>query len=530
MLDDVTGRGAQPISDALRESEERYRTLVDGSGGIVQSIDPEGRFLFVSPHWLETFGYSEDEVSGLTLWDLIHPDSAEHCQDVFTQLMGGVSPVPIDACFVTKASALVYVEGIATARREAGEVVATHALLHDVSAQKAAEEDHARVRAQLAQAQKMEAIGRLAGGVAHDFNNMLCVISGNAERVLGELTPRDPLRVPVGEIVAASQRSAELTHQLLAFSRKQVIEARVLDLNELIGRMRSMLRRVIGEDLVLRAVEAPELWHVRTDPGQVEQIVLNLTVNARDAMRDGGELRIETRNVTLDDAYCEAHVGATPGQYAVLAVSDTGCGMEAEVRERIFEPFFTTKPAGEGTGLGLATVFGIVEQSGGRIEVETEPGGGTTFEIYLPRVDAEVDSQPPRPVQRPHGGDETILVVEDEEMVLRLAKTSLERQGYSVLAASSPGDALAMAHEHEGAIDLLFTDVIMPRMNGRNLAATLAEQRPAMRILYASGHTQDVVAQHGVSGGGIGFLAKPYTPDTLSARVRELLDTAHLQP
>jgi two-component system cell cycle sensor histidine kinase/response regulator CckA len=391
---DVLDDGENRTLDAIRESEERYRVLVESSGGLVQSITPEGRFLFVSSNWLSTFGYTQEEVDSLTLFDLIHPDSMAHCQDLFGQIMGGESVVPIEAKFVTKQGACLFVEGTATARRHDGEVVATHALLHDVSAQKRAEVELEHVRAELVQAQKMDAMGRLSSGVAHDFNNMLAVILGNAECVLERLPSRDPLRGLMGEIISASERSAELTQSLLTFARNQVVAPMVIDLNAVIGRMHSLLCRAIGEGIELKTKQAADLGSVRVDPGQMEQVVLNLTINARDAMPGGGEIVIETANVTQDAAYCQGHAASPPGGYVRLSVHDTGCGMDAETREKIFEPFFTTKRS-VGTGLGLATVFGIVEQHGGHIEAHSSPGAGTTFEIDLPRVEDRPDADSP---------------------------------------------------------------------------------------------------------------------------------------
>lgn len=394
----------------------------------------------------------------------------------------------------------------------------------DISKRKQAEEEREKLWAQLAQSQKMESIGRFAGGVAHDYNNMLTVILGHTDLLLSELSDDDTWRKSIEEIAEAATRSAQLTRQLLTISRKQVIAPKVVDLRQILDGMQTILQRLMGENIIVGGVHDDGLGRVRADPGQIEQIVLNLAVNARDAMSDGGELLIETANVTLDDAYCKEHVDAAPGAYVMLAVTDNGCGMSPETRDRIFEPFFTTKPPGEGTGLGLATVFGIVTQNENRIEVSTEPGKGTSFKIYFTCVEDEAEVDIPAELSRPKSGHETVLVVEDEETVRRLAKAILERYGYQVLTAGSADDALSLAESHEGTIDLLFTDVIMPNMNGCELATKLSAMRPDVKVLYASGYAEDVIARHGALDASESFIAKPYSPAVLAARVREILD------
>ncbi len=393
----------------------------------------------------------------------------------------------------------------------------------DISKRKEAEEEREKLWAQLAQAQKMESIGRFAGGVAHDYNNMLTVILGHVELLLAQLSTDDPRRKPIEEIADAANRSADLTRQLLAISRRQVVAPRVIDLRQLVDGLHTMLQRLLGEHIVLKTVHHDGLGRVEADPGQIEQVLLNLAVNARDAMPDGGELLIETAEVTLDDAYCRNHPDATPGVYVTLSVSDTGCGMSPEIRERIFEPFFTTKPPGEGTGLGLATVFGILSQNGDRIEVHTEQGEGTSFKVYFPYVADEAEADIPAKESRPLGGHETLLVVEDEETVRRLAERVLTHYGYQVLTASSADDALVLTEQHDGPIDMLFTDVIMPGMNGCELATRLSAMRPGIKVLYASGFAEDVIARHGALDESESFISKPYLPAVLAARVRDIL-------
>jgi len=383
---------------------------------------------------------------------------------------------------------------------------------------------------QLAQASKMEAVGHLAGGVAHDFNNLLMVIMGRADVMLSRLDHAHPMRAAIHEITRTARRAADLTHQLLAFSRKQVLKPAVLDLNAVLTNLGEMLRRLIGEDIELITALAPALGHVKADPGQIEQIVMNLCVNARDAMPQGGQLTIETANVELDEAYARRHVGVRPGFYVMLALSDTGVGMDPATQARIFEPFFTTKGPRKGTGLGLAMVYGIVKQSEGNIWVYSERGQGTTFKIYLPKVDAPLagahaDTTPALP---PHG-KETVLVVEDEEGVRELVRDILEASGYKVLEAAHGAGALEIVERHTGPIHLLVSDVVMPEMSGRDLAQQLAVRCPDTKVLFMSGYTDHAVAHRGVLDPEMEFLQKPFTAATFTGKVRELLDAPRVK-
>ncbi len=373
---------------------------------------------------------------------------------------------------------------------------------------------------QLRQSQKMDAVGRLAGGVAHDFNNLLSVILGYGESALVNLGPSDPVREDLEQIIKASRRAAELTRQLLMFSRQQVMETKILNLNDVIGDMEKMLRRVLGEHLELTAVLDPSLGKVRADRGNIEQVIMNLVGNARDAMPTGGKLTIETANVVLDEAFVRMHLGTAPGPYVLLAVTDTGTGMDKATRLRIFEPFFTTKAPGRGTGLGLSTVFGIVQQSGGGVWVYSEPGRGTTFKVYLPRVEGPIDADSPAPVPMDLRGSETILLVEDEEAVRVVARRILERYGYRVIVAQNAVTALQEAEK----IHLMLTDVVMPLMSGVDLATRMRTRWPDVKVLYMSGYTDGSIVSHGALKDGAPFLQKPFTSETLARKVRSILD------
>jgi len=403
--------------------------------------------------------------------------------------------------------------------------------IRDITERKEAERERGRLQEQLQQAMKMEAIGRLAGGVAHDFNNLLTAISGNLELAKLDLDPADPLHQYLVEASDAARSAAELTRQLLTFSRRQIIEPRILNLNELIGNLRKMLTRLIGEDITLETKLAAELGSVRVDPGQFQQLVVNLCVNARDAMPDGGKLAIQTGNADLDESFCHLQPDVRPGGYVRIAVSDTGQGMSEEVRQRIFEPFFTTKEEGRGTGLGLATVFGVVKQAGGVIDVYSETGMGTTFRIYLPRVEEPAES-PARPACRAElpRGNEVVLLVEDEASVREFSAAMLKRLGYRVLAAANGGEAILLAEKRSEPIDLLLTDVVMPGMNGRELAERLQQSHPEAQVLFTSGYTEDVIVRRGVMDEVMHYIGKPYTMQALAEKVRRVLDAKPAEP
>jgi PAS domain S-box-containing protein len=409
---------------------------------------------------------------------------------------------------------------ITPVRNSVGEIVNYVATMRDVTREVELEE-------QFRQAQKMEALGRLAGGVAHDFNNLLTVIHLSTRFLEQRLLPQDPLWEHVQRIREAGQRATKLTAQLLSFSRREVVASQLLNLNEVVGDMSKMLRRIIGEDIELILKQGEDLWQVRADPSRLDQVIVNLVINSRDAMPDGGTLTVETANVLLDEAYAEHHVGARPGEHVLLSVSDTGVGMSSEVQERIFEPFFTTKEPGKGTGLGLATVYGIVRQAGGHIWLYSEEGQGTIFKVYLPCASGTGTEQQARLAmsRTPEAlGGETVLVVEDNAGVRDLTVAILETRGYRVLTADGGRTAMQVEEEHDGPIHLLLADVVMPEMNGPQLAKLLCSRRPEMRVLFMSGYADETIARHGVLEEGVALLSKPLTLETLTQRVRAVLD------
>ena len=506
------------LGRALRDSEARYRALVEGS---IQGLSIHRGFAieFANASLAAMFGYAgPPELIGRDLRVLVAPDEiprvegyAAACQE------GGPAPPRYEFQGVRRDGTLIWVETLmsVTSWRHGTALLATFV---DVTERKRLE-DHLR------QSQKMEAIGRLAGGVAHDFNNLLTVISGRAQIELLRPELSGPSRRNIDLIAEAASRASTLTKQLLAFSRKQVLQPRVLDVDIVVARMEPLLRRLIGEDIDLVTATEPGLGRVRADPGQLEQVVLNLAVNARDAMPRGGRLTVETANAELDEAYARQQADVHPGPYVILAVSDTGVGMDAETRAHLFEPFFTTKGVGEGTGLGLATVYGIVKQSGGHITAYSEVGRGTTIKIYLPRVDAasEVRGAEPEPVVL-RRGSETVLLVEDDEAVRELTREVLEMQGYTVLAVADAGEAPRVLEGASRPIHLLVTDVVMPRLSGRELTERLRSLRPGLKVLYISGYAGTAVVHHGVLDPGTPFLQKPFTPDALLRSVRKVLD------
>ena len=498
----------------------RLATAVEQAAESIVITDTEGTIQYVNPVFERTTGYTRDEIIGQNSRLL---KSGKQDPTFYADLWETIGRGEVWAGHFTnrKKDGSLYEEEatISPVRDASGNLVNFVAVKRDVTKEVGLEN-------QLMQAQKMEAIGTLAGGVAHDFNNLLTVILGYSQFGLGRLATSDPLYGDIQEIEKAGLRAAALTSQLLAFSRKQVFQPRILDLNVLVTDLKKMLIRLIGEDIDLTAVLDLEVGSVKADPGQLQQVIMNLAVNARDAMPNGGKLTIEIGNVDLSTEYASQHIEATPGAYVMIAISDTGCGMDEETRSHIFEPFFTTKEFGRGTGLGLSTVYGIVKQSGGFISVYSEPGRGTTFKVYLPRVADLTEKEDLRltPLSLPHG-DETLLLVEDEAAVRELAARVLRDHGYTVLEASDPAEAfLAIDHLAADEVQLLVTDVVMPQMNGRDLAEQLAALRPDLRVLYVSGYTDRAIVHHGVLDEGTPFLQKPFTAEALVRKVREVLD------
>ena len=504
---------------ALRANEQRFRALVEHSWDAIALFGPDGAILYGSPATTRVLGYELAEFVGRNALDLIHPEDRDLVVGRLTEAMANPrGRVDVAARVKHKDGAWRYLEGVLTNLLDDPSVGGIVNNYRDATERRSLEQ-------QVIQAQKMEAVGRLAGGVAHDFNNILTAIGGYTDLLLEDLPLDDPRRQDVDEIHRAADRAAALTQQLLAFSRRQVLQPKVIDLNALVSNVEKLLGRLIGADVQLATALADEVGRVRADPGQLEQVIVNLAVNARDAMPGGGRLTIETRNVDLDAAYAAEHRTVVPGPYVVIAVSDTGTGMSADTQSHMFEPFFTTKEVGKGTGLGLATVYGIVKQSGGSIWVYSELGHGTTIKVYLPRVD-----EPPDPLAAPGlanperlRGTETILLVEDEPAVRAVARQILARQGYTVLEAPDGPAALAMV-AGRARVDLILTDVVMPGMSGRTLADQLATRWPGVRVLYMSGYTDDAIVRHGMLEPGLAYLQKPFRPDALVRKVREVLN------
>jgi two-component system cell cycle sensor histidine kinase/response regulator CckA len=507
--------------DLANEQRLQLAAIVESSEDAIIGCSLAGHVTIWNRGAERLFGYSADEVIGEVTTTNPRLDWPDELKALKRVRKGEYVP-PFETVRRRKDGKEVHVSvSISPIREPDGRIVGASLICRDVSERK-------RLERQVLHSQKMEAIGQLAGGMAHDFNNLLTIINGYSELLLSRLGPSDPMRQLLSEINRAGERAGGLTRQLLAFSRQQVLEPKVLDLNAVVSDTEKMLRRLIGEDIILTYVPSPSAERVKVDPGQLEQILMNLAVNARDAMPQGGRITIETRSVTLDELYAQSHPDARPGEYAMLAVSDTGCGMDDATKTHIFEPFFTTKGPGKGTGLGLATVYGIVKQSGGCIEVYSERGRGTTFKIYFPLVQEPVS--PGKSFrglpQLPHGS-ETVLLVEDEDAVRSLARHVLRSCGYTVLEADDGQRAVQLVEDHRGPIDLVVSDVVMPYLGGRQLVERLSALRPGLKVLFMSGYTDDAVVRHGVLTTDYAFLQKPFTPPILAQKVREVLDGAH---
>ncbi len=507
---------------ALRISEARFRNLFEHVMEGVHQSTGDGRLLLVNPAFVRMLGYeSEAEALALDFARDIYVAPEERATFLHTLHEKG-EVRNVEARFKRKDGRVITVlRNARVVRDEQGAALYYEGTVVDITERKHLEE-------QLRQSQKMAAIGQLAGGIAHDFNNVLTVIQGYGELLIQAFDDRDPRKPDVQEIITSADRTAALTRQLLAFSRKQILEPRVLDLRAVVADLDQMLRRLIGEDIELATLQSSELGRVKADRSQIEQVLMNLAINARDAMSAGGKLTIETMDVDLDEEYARQHVSVRPGPHVLLAVSDTGSGMDAETLSHIFEPFFTTKEQGKGTGLGLSMVYGIVKQSGGNIWVYSEPGRGTTFKIYLPRVEEAVEEVEPDLAQpRLMGGSETVLLVEDEEGIRKVVCRVLRPKGYTVLEAQDPNNGLALSAAHPDPIHLLITDIVLPQMSGAALADRIVQERPGTKVLYMSGYTDNAIVHHGLLDRGKVFLQKPFTPATILRKVREVLDAAH---
>jgi len=505
---------------ALRESEARYRDLFDNASDLVCATDPDGAFVYVNRAWHHTIGLSGAELRRGGFLDVVHPDSRERYGEVVARALAGETLTHVELVLVTSGDTPITVEGNLSCTFQDGRPVMLRGIYRDVTERK-------RVEDQLRRAERMQAAGRLAGGMAHEVNNMMTGVIGFSEFLLRSFSEDDVRRAEVQEIIRAGTRASDVTRQLLAFTRRQLLHPEVLDVNGVVNGVEKLLRRSLGEDHVLGLKLSPDAGEIRADRGQLEQVLINLTLNARDAMRQHGRVTVATGRATLDEVYAQSHggVGIPPGKYVFLAVTDTGSGMEPEVQARIFEPFFTTKPVGQGTGLGLSTVYGIVKQSDGFVWCYSEPGQGTTFKIYLPRAGARsLPLEPAGPPTELRGGSETILVVEDEDVVRALACRGLREQGYTVLEARHGREALDRVEEGRHVIDLVISDVVMPELNGRELGSRLTALQPELPVLYMSGYTGDDVIQRGLLEPGVPFQQKPFTPQGLARKVREMLD------
>ncbi len=517
-LTDITQR--KRAEEELARSELYYRSLIENAVDITSVLAPDGHLRYMSPSVERVLGYKPEDVTGRNVFDFIHPEDRKHAAELLQRLL------ETGTSFEHFEFRIRHLDGSWRTLSVIGKPLPPETGTVGVILNSRDLTERQQLEARYRQAQKMEAIGRLAGGVAHDFNNLLTVIQGYGELLRSSVAKGDPNEAGVEEILRAAERATALTRQLLAFSRRQVLEPTVIRLDTVVANMEKMLRRLIGEDVELVISRDADLGCVKADPGQVEQVLMNLAVNARDAMPNGGRLTIDVASVDLNEAAVKEPGHPEPGPYVMLTVTDTGVGMNAETLSHLFEPFFTTKGPGKGTGLGLATVYGIVKQSGGAVWPVSAPGNGTTFRIYLPRVEGGAPETEPVRMPDAVGGNETILVVEDEAAVRKLAVSVLASGGYTVLEAGSPADGLDLEARHPGRIDLLLTDVVMPGMSGREMAERLVARRPEMKVLFMSGYVDDAIASHGVLKPGIHLLRKPFAPASLAREVREVLDAA----
>ena len=526
-VEDVTER--KRAEESLSQSHQQFMTIFEQAPLGIAIIDSKtGHIYEANPRFAEIVGRPRTEVQTIDWMSITHPDDVQASLDNMERLNAGeIDGFRMNKRYILPDGTYAWINMTIAPIHESDDLGERHlCMVEDITEQRRAEDAVRVIEEQLRQAQKLESVGRLAGGVAHDFNNLLTTIIGYSELISEEQDLTMLTKERVQEIRDSADRAAALTRQLLAFSRKQVLQPRVIDLNSLIANLSRMLRRLVGEDIDLTTEFDSDALYIKADPGQVEQVIINLAVNSRDAMADGGKLKIEAKCVHLDESYNLQHPELVSGDYVMLAVSDTGCGMDEETKNQIFEPFYTTKEIGKGTGLGLSTVYGIVRQSGGFIWVDSEPDHGTTFKIYLPQVAGTTTKQEDLPlISGPMHGTETILLVEDDESLRKLAAKILKGYGYAVVEAQNGVEALEIAAKRNyPAIDLLVTDVIMPQMNGRQLSEAILKEYPDMKVLFISGYTDNSIVHHGVLGEGVSFLQKPFSPQSLAEKVRDVLD------
>ena len=515
----------------LQENEAKFRALIQAIPDLVWLKDKNGVYLACNPRFEAFFGAKETDIIGKTDYDFVDAGMADSFRrhDKIAMVKGMPQRNEEEITFADDGHCEV-LETVKNPMFKAnGQLAGVLGVGRDITERKKAEAEREKLEAQLVQSRKMESVGRLAGGVAHDYNNILSVILGYAELALDKVDLHDPVHAFLEEILIATRRSTDITRQLLAFARKQTISPRVLDLNKSVEGMLKMLRQLIGEDIDLVWHPRTPLWTVNMDPSQLDQIMVNLCINARDAIGGVGKVRMETDQVTFDSVYCADHPEFVHGEFVLLVISDTGKGMDKKILDNLFEPFFTTKEVGQGTGLGMATVYGIVKQNNGFINVYSEPGKGTIFRIYLPRHGGKVEQIEARvPDEIPRGRGETILVVEDDAAILKLTHRILDGLGYHVLMAENPLKAIELVGEHAGRIDLLFTDVVMPEMNGHELSLHLRSLYPDLEVLFMSGYTANVIAHRGVLEQGVCFISKPFSKKDLALKIRNTLDKANI--
>ena len=522
-MNNITQR--RQMEDALRTSEEKFRSMVEASPIGIAIVNDQSQISYANEALCNMLEYEIDAVIGENFAFFLAEESRGMAIAYYLQRQKGEKvPDRYFISFLKKSGKIGFGEVQSNVFEDSGGRPNSIVQLSDITDRIESENERNELENQLRQAQKMESVGQLAGGVAHDFNNMLNVILGHTELAMETLDKAHPVQADLSEIEKSCKRSAELTQQLLAFARKQTIMPKILDLNDKVATTLKMLQRLIGEDKELMWIPGANLWQIKMDPAQIDQILANLAVNAHDAITGVGKVLVETKNMTLDEVYCSHHAGFVPGKYVMLSVSDNGSGMEKNILSHVFEPFFTTKEVGKGTGLGLATVYGIVKQNLGFINVYSEPGEGTTFKVYFPRFDENLSDDPKEAAEKTAvGGKETILMVEDEPAILSIGKSILEKLGYTVLTASTPQEAIQLSKACSKPIDLLITDVVMPEMNGKELAQRLMSYFPDLKYLYMSGYTANVIAHRGILDSSINFIQKPFSSVALDHKIREIL-------